>query len=222
MDLFKFFMIFCYLIKNVFSGAIDLSSGNIDSILASNDIVFINYYANWCRFSQMLQPIYDEFAEKFTRENSNKRVAIAKVDCDAEQTIAQQYNINKYPTLKLYRNGIMMKREYRGARSVDAFMQYLQEQSTNPIKQITNSFELNQFDFTKKPTLIGYFESDTSENYKNYEKLANILRENCNFVSSAGESSAMFRNNGDQIVYRKVTVSQHLIREKSLRPGDEE
>jgi endoplasmic reticulum resident protein 44 len=208
MDLSRILVIFCYLIKNALSGAIGLNSGNIDSVLLSNDIVFINYYANWCRFSQMLQPIYDEFADKFTKENSDKRVAIAKVDCDGEQLIAQKYNINKYPTLKLYRNGIMMKREYRGARSVDAFMQYLQEQSVNPIKQLTNTFEINQHDFTKKPTLIGYFESDSSENYRIYEKLANVLRENCDFVSLIGESSIDFRQNGDQIYFRRVTVSQ--------------
>lgn len=32
----------------------------------------------------MLQPIYDEFADKFVKENPGAKVAIAKVDCDAE------------------------------------------------------------------------------------------------------------------------------------------
>jgi len=36
--------------------------------LASNQVVFINFYANWCRFSQMLDPIYNELADKVARE----------------------------------------------------------------------------------------------------------------------------------------------------------
>jgi endoplasmic reticulum resident protein 44 len=37
-------------------------------ILASNEVVFINFYANWCRFSQMLDPIYNELADKVAKE----------------------------------------------------------------------------------------------------------------------------------------------------------
>lgn len=31
---------------------------------ASNELVFINFYAEWCRFSNLLQPIFDEAADK--------------------------------------------------------------------------------------------------------------------------------------------------------------
>lgn len=33
------------------------------SLLASNELVFINFYADWCRFSNLLQPIFDQAAE---------------------------------------------------------------------------------------------------------------------------------------------------------------
>ncbi|CAF4684314.1 unnamed protein product, partial [Rotaria magnacalcarata] len=49
-----------YYLIFVNGGAIQLTSSNIDSILSSYDIVFVNFYANWCRFSQMLDPIYNE------------------------------------------------------------------------------------------------------------------------------------------------------------------
>lgn len=32
-------------------------------VAASNEIVFINFYADWCRFSKILQPIFDEAAD---------------------------------------------------------------------------------------------------------------------------------------------------------------
>ena len=45
----------------------------------------INFYADWCRFSNMLAPIWDEAADK-AREKFPEpgRVVFAKVDCDKE------------------------------------------------------------------------------------------------------------------------------------------
>ena len=50
---------------------------------ADNEFVFINFYADWCRFSNMLSPIWDEAAEKAEKEFPEKgKVVFAKVDCD--------------------------------------------------------------------------------------------------------------------------------------------
>ena len=56
---------------------------NIFSIAADNEFVFINFYADWCRFSNMLSPIWDEAAEKAAKEFPEPgKVVFAKVDCD--------------------------------------------------------------------------------------------------------------------------------------------
>ena len=52
-------------------------------VTADNEFVFINFYADWCRFSNMLSPIWDEAAEKAEKEFPEKgKVVFAKVDCD--------------------------------------------------------------------------------------------------------------------------------------------
>lgn len=52
---------------------------------ASNELVFINFYADWCRFSNMLAPVFDEAADKVTAEFPTPgRVVMGKVDCDKE------------------------------------------------------------------------------------------------------------------------------------------
>ena len=40
----------------------------IDSFTASTELVFINFYADWCRFSNMLAPIFNEAADKVNSE----------------------------------------------------------------------------------------------------------------------------------------------------------
>ena len=41
---------------------------------------------------------------------------------------AQTYRISKYPTLKMFRNGEMVKKEYRGQRSADALAEFVRSQ----------------------------------------------------------------------------------------------
>lgn len=60
--------------------------------------------------------------------------------------IAQRYRISKYPTLKLFRNGMMMKREYRGQRSVTAIADYIRQQKSNPIREILGLEEIHSLD----------------------------------------------------------------------------
>lgn len=49
--------------------------------------------------------------------------------------IASQYHISKYPTLKLVRNGQLIKKEYRGQRSVDALVQFVKDQVRDSVQQ---------------------------------------------------------------------------------------
>lgn len=69
--------------------------------------------------------------------------------------IAQRYRISKYPTLKLFRNGMMMKREYRGQRSVTAIADFIRQQKVDPITEIHSLEEINKVDVsthTSSPT----------------------------------------------------------------------
>lgn len=60
--------------------------------------------------------------------------------------IAQRYRISKYPTLKLFRNGMMMKREYRGQRSVKALADYIRQQKSDPVQELHDLVEITTLD----------------------------------------------------------------------------
>lgn len=97
--------------------------------------------------------------------------------------IAQRYRITKYPTLKLFRNGMMMKREYRGQRSVVAIADFIRQQQVDPVKEITAMEEINNVDVRHKRTLsikfqksilkngLCYFSSATEEQEKHHRFL---------------------------------------------------
>jgi len=174
-------------VDRVHSGAIVLNMQNFDSVLSGHELVLVNYYANWCRFSQMLEPIFDEFADKLAQELPATQVAAGKVDCDVETTIASNNQVNKYPTLKLYRYGTATKKEYRGQRSVEAFITFIKEQIASPIKVAKSQLEYQTHMVeAKKRMLIAYFNSDTSPEYATFSKLASILRDSCKFIANIG------------------------------------
>ena len=44
--------------------------------------------------------------------------------------------ISKYPTLKIYRSGVLVKKEYRGARTVAAFENFIKDQLESKVKVV--------------------------------------------------------------------------------------
>ncbi|PKU48861.1 hypothetical protein llap_832 [Limosa lapponica baueri] len=116
-------------------------------VIHNADVALVNFYADWCRFSQMLHPIFEEASNVIKEEYPDKnQVVFARVDCDQHSDIAQRYRISKYPTLKLFRNGMMMKREYRGQRSVTAIADYIRQQKSNPIREVQDLEEISSLD----------------------------------------------------------------------------
>uniref|UniRef100_A0A8C7HMT9 Endoplasmic reticulum protein 44 n=1 Tax=Oncorhynchus kisutch TaxID=8019 RepID=A0A8C7HMT9_ONCKI len=175
-----------------------LDTGNIEDILSKTLSV------TGCRFSQMLQPIFEE-ASNIAREEfpDVTQVVFARVDCDQHSDIAQRYRISKYPTLKLFRNGMMMKREYRGQRSVTAIADFIRQQKVDPIKEIHSLEEVNTADRDRR-NIIGYFDQKDSENYHTFEKVANILRDDCVFLAAFGDVSQTERFSGDNVIYKPM------------------
>jgi len=178
--------------------------------LQSNELVFVNFYADWCRFSQMLTPVYEEAARKVEAEFTEPGSAVmAKVDCDREGGIAARYQVSKYPTLKLFRFGQPIKKEYRGQRSPDALAEFVRSQLKNPITSVSSLDQLDSMD-SKKRNIIGYFDSEDAGDYRAvFKKVASNLRDDCAFYSASGPISESERVAGNKIVYRAPGAEHH-------------
>ena len=51
--------------------------------------------------------------------------------------LSGRFHVSKYPTLKLFMFGKLMRREYRGQRSVDALAEYVRSQLNSPIIEMS-------------------------------------------------------------------------------------
>lgn len=181
-------------------GAVSLTQKNIDHTLASNELVFINFYAEWCRFSNILAPMFEEAAHKVHAAFPEPGVVVmGKVDCDKEGGIASRFHITKYPTLKVIRNGQPTKREYRGQRSVEAFEQFIRKQLQDPIKEFHDLKELSNLD-DKKRMIIGYFDRKDVPEYQMFRRVATNLKDDCQFHVGFGDASKAMHPPGQPIV----------------------
>ena len=90
--------------------------------------------------------------------------------------------------MKYVRNGAVAKREYRGQRSAESFVQFVEEQTTDPIKEFTALEELQNMD-DKKRYILGYFEQKDSAEYEVFRRMATNLKDDCVFYAGFGDVS---------------------------------
>lgn len=111
---------------------------------------------------------------------------MGKVNCDEETAIAKRFQITKYPTLKVIHNGEPLKREYRGQRSQEAFVQFVRDQLKDPVKEFSHLKDLEKLD-TKKRIIVGYFDRRDMPEYSIFRRVAGNLKDDCHFYVGFGD-----------------------------------
>ncbi len=83
----------------------NMTIANFEKAIADNDIVLIDFWANWCGPCKMFGPTYEKISEK------HPDIHFAKVDTEAEQQLAAMFGIQSIPTLAIFRDGVLLFRE---------------------------------------------------------------------------------------------------------------
>ena len=82
-----------------------MKTDELKTLINSNPVLLIDFYADWCEPCKMLDGILDEVALNLTG-----KVHILKVDVDESDEIKNEYDIRSIPTLMLFKNGEMIWR----------------------------------------------------------------------------------------------------------------
>lgn len=82
--------------------SIELTQDNFDSTITDNDIVVVDFWADWCGPCKMFAPTFEAASEKFPD------IVFGKVDTEAEQSLAGAAGIQSIPTLMVFREKILL------------------------------------------------------------------------------------------------------------------
>lgn len=83
---------------------IELTMDTLNETIESNDIVLIDFWAEWCGPCRMFGPIFEKVSEKHA--NDDLSIVFAKVDTEVEQELAAGFGIRSIPTLVAFRDQI--------------------------------------------------------------------------------------------------------------------
>lgn len=83
---------------------IHLNSDNFDSIVDGSRNVFVKFEASWCGPCKRMAPIMDQVARE-SYPDLNGETILAAIDADAEEEIGERFQIEAFPTIKLFLKG---------------------------------------------------------------------------------------------------------------------
>lgn len=76
-----------------------------DTVLASSQVVLVDFWATWCGPCRAIAPIVEELSQEYAG-----KALVGKVDVDSNPEIASQYNIRSIPTILILKNGDVVDR----------------------------------------------------------------------------------------------------------------
>lgn len=84
---------------------INVGEKEFETLITESPIVFVDFWAEWCGPCKMFGPVFEAASEK------HPDVIFAKVDTEAEQSLAGAAGITSIPTLMAFRDGILLFRQ---------------------------------------------------------------------------------------------------------------
>jgi len=99
---------------------LELDSTNFDLIIASSNLVLVDFWAEWCGPCRMIAPVIEELAVEF-----EGRAKICKVNTDQQQELSMRFGIRSIPTILFLKDGEIVDTMI-GAASKQAFAEKLE------------------------------------------------------------------------------------------------
>lgn len=92
----------------------EITDANLQEVLDNEQIVVIDFWAEWCGPCRMISPIIDELAKEY-----DNKVCIGKVNVDENDDVVEKYGIRNIPTILFIKNGEIVDKKVGASSKAD-------------------------------------------------------------------------------------------------------
>ena len=79
-----------------------ITDDSFDEAVSTNDLVLIDFWADWCGPCKKLSPILDEISDE-------RGLLVGKLNVDENPAKMEEYSIHSIPTMVLFKSGQPVK-----------------------------------------------------------------------------------------------------------------
>jgi len=116
---------------------------------------FVLFHVPWCGYCKNTMPIWDKLSQKY----SDSDVNVMKIDCEKYTNLGKKYQIDSYPTIRYYSNGLKDEKNYItyvDNRDLSSFSRFLEKHSENRVGNTVETY-LNANNYAAP---VGYNENN--------------------------------------------------------------
>ncbi len=86
--------------------ALELNDDNFAEVLSNNEVVMVDFWAEWCGPCKMVGPTVEEIAGEF-----QGRAIVAKMDVDSNTVVPSEQGIRSIPAIFFFKNGQLVDKQ---------------------------------------------------------------------------------------------------------------
>lgn len=120
---------------------LELDESNFDSAISSFDNILVDFYAPWCGHCKRLDPELNAAAPVLA--GLKEPIVIAKLNADKFTRLARKYEIDGFPTLKVFMHGIPI--DYNGPRKADLLVRFLKKFVAPDVSILSSDSAISSF-----------------------------------------------------------------------------